>query len=181
MKRLQIYRMLDDERPRMVQANGQVVDAEPSTTIPPITVAGGEAGQSPEGQAHPWFWEGEVQSRVVAHLTHQGWSIKRVADTASRETGRDIAAARGSDLLWVTVKGYPQGTERTSPSTQAGHWFKDALFDVIQWREQDSSVRIAVALPDRPRYQALAGRTTWFKRAADFAYLWVTEGDVRQE
>jgi hypothetical protein len=126
-------------------------------------------------------WEGNVQSTVVAFLSRGGWSIRRVADTASRETGRDIEAERSGVRLWTTVKGYPAGTERTNPSTQARHWFMGALFDVILWRGEDADVRIAVALPKRQTYLNLAGRTKWFHRSANFSYLWVDEGAVEEE
>jgi hypothetical protein len=39
-----------------------------------------------------WFWEGYVQSVVVNYLVSQGYLIKSVADTASKQTGVDIVA-----------------------------------------------------------------------------------------
>lgn len=54
-----------------------------------------------------WYWEGNVQAAVVAHLSGQGSSSVRVADTASRERGADIVARRGQQRLVVEVKGYP--------------------------------------------------------------------------
>ena len=126
-------------------------------------------------------WEGDVQSAVVGFLSRTGWSIRRVADTASHETGRDIEAEREGVRLWVTVKGFPTGTSRTAAPTQARHWFKGALFDVILWREEDANVRIAVALPKRPTYLKLAARTTWFRQAAQLHYFWVDGMNVVEE
>ena len=80
------------------------------------------------------------------------------------------------------MKGFPIATERTRPQNQARHWFAGALFDVIQYRQESPTARLAVALPWHPTYQALATRTTWLQRAAPFVYLWVTEaGEVVSE
>jgi hypothetical protein len=73
------------------------------------------------------------------------------------------------------VKGYPKGTVKTRPSTQASHWFKQAIFDILVYREQGVTTLLAVALPDFPRYHALAKKITWVKREANFNYLWVKE------
>ncbi|MEA2528172.1 MAG: hypothetical protein QOF73_5399 [Thermomicrobiales bacterium] len=134
-------------------------------------------GEPPRGRD----WEGNVQSEVVAFLSRTGWSIRRVAGTESREPGRDIEAEREGVRLWVTVKGYPTGTNRTAAPTQARHWFQSALFDVILWRGEDRAVRIAIALPRRPTYLKLAARTTWFREAAQFQYLWVDRKTVLEE
>lgn len=122
-----------------------------------------------------WTWEGSVQVTVVMWLRQNGWTITRAADTASRERGKDIEAELGSHRLWVTVKGFPAGTPRTRPGVQARHWFSHAMFDVISYREEDRDVRLAVALPDVPRYRSMAERTTWFQEAASFAFVWVGE------
>lgn len=122
-----------------------------------------------------------MQAAVVRHLVHTGWSIRRVSDTARREAGKDIEAQRAGTVLWVSVKGYPEGTARTTPNTQARHWFAGALFDIVLWREESPEARLAVALPQRPTYENLAARTTWLKRAAPFAYLWVAEEAVHEQ
>ncbi len=128
----------------------------------------------------PWSWEGNVQVAVVDFLVHEGWSVSRQANTATRERGKDIELEREGTKLWVTVKGFPAGTGRASRTTQARHWFKAALFDVILWREGDLATEIAVALPAMPTYRNLAARTTWFQSAARFSYLWVTEDGVEE-
>lgn len=130
----------------------------------------------------PWYWEGNVQSRVAAYLLGQGYVIRRIADTANHEHGIDLVAEKGGRALWVTVKGYPAGTDRTRPSTQARHWFKGALFDIVVWRGEDTQVDLAMALPDFPRYRRLAERVCWLQSSARFSYLWVREdGSVRAE
>jgi len=142
--------------------------------IPPETVP-------PEADER-WCWEGNVQASVVRYLVGKGYSIIRVANTGKRERGRDIEARIDSRMLWVTVKGYPKGTPRTRPQTEAGHWFSGALFDIIWWRGEDPEPELAVALPDFPRYRNLAQKVSWLKSAARFHFLWVAEsGHVEVE
>ena len=123
----------------------------------------------------PWFWEGNVQQVVVEYLRKADYRIVRFADTATRQPGRDIEAESKIGPLWVTVKGYPEGTDRTRPSTQAGHWFKQALFDIVAWRGEDQTVELALALPDFPRYRDLAMRVAWLQPVARFSLIWVME------
>jgi len=100
----------------------------------------------------------------------------------SHQQGIDIIAEKEGKQLWVSAKGFPKGTEKTHPSTEAGHWFKEAIFDIIEYREQNETVLLAVALPDYPRYHSLAEKISWLKPAANFIYFWVREnGEVVPE
>ena len=129
-----------------------------------------------------WFWEGNVQSAVVMYLVSQAYQIRSVADTASHQRGIDIIAEKEGTNLWVSVKGYPRGTTKTNPSVQAGHWFKQAIFDIIEYRERNKDVILAVAFPDYPRYHNLVGKISWFKSVANYSYFWVKEnGEVNIE
>lgn len=129
-----------------------------------------------------WFWEGNVQTKVVEYLRAQGYQNISEVDTASHQRGIDIKAEQSGISLWVTVKGYPIGTKKTNPSVQAAHWFKHAIFNIVQYRERDKEVLLAVALPDKTRYQDLAKKITWFKPIAKFSYFWVREnGEVSVE
>ena len=126
-----------------------------------------------------WFWEGNVQSKVIDQLSKSGYQITSFADTASHQRGIDIMAEEDGKTLWVSVKGYPRGTAKTNPLVQAGHWFKQAIFDMIEYRERDKNVVLAIALPDYPRYHSLSQKISWFKPAANFSYFWVKEaGEV---
>jgi hypothetical protein len=131
----------------------------------------------------PWFWEGNVQSTVATFLVEEGWTIVGIVDTASKEPGTDIVAERADIPLWVTVKGFPVGTSKTHPSTQARHGFAAALLDIAFWRQEAPvDVQFAVALPVFPTYQRLADRTRWLQVTVPFDYLWVSEaGDVRRD
>jgi hypothetical protein len=129
-----------------------------------------------------WFWEGNVQSKVVNYLASQNYQIRSVADTATRQQGIDIIAEKAGMILWVSAKGFPKGTDKTQPSTQAGHWFKQAIFDIIDYRGRDKNASLALAFPDFPRYHSLAQKISWFKPVADFKYFWVREnGEVIAE
>ena len=129
-----------------------------------------------------WFWEGNVQSQVVHFLAGQGYGIMSVADTASHQRGKDIIAEKDGLPMWVSVKGYPAGTAKTHPSTQAGHWFKQAVFDILEYRGEDKEVKLGLAIPDFSRYRDLAQRISWLQPLAKFTYYWVQEsGDVLVE
>ena len=149
-------------------AGKSVTNAPPASPTPPNS-------QSSLPKSEYWFWEGNIQSKVIHYLAANGFYIRSVADTASHQQGIDIVAEKDGKSLWVSVKGYPQGTDRTNPSVQAGHWFKQAIFDIIDYRERDKNVLLAVALPDYPRYRSLAQKITWFKPVANFVYFWVKE------
>lgn len=99
----------------------------------------------------------DVQDHVVAYLKASGWHVTREAKIG--ETGADILAERADgQRLTVEVKGWPRTTDRTPASTQAGHWFKDALVTVIM---RGPATQLAIALPDMPRYRNLLASTKW--------------------
>lgn len=75
--------------------------------------------------------------------------------------------------LWISAKGYPQGTAKTDPRTQARHWFSHALFDLILWHGEDASVSLALALPEQPTYRNLVGRVSCFLRETAASIYWV--------
>ena len=97
-----------------------------------------------ESTTQPWYWEGNVQSKVVNYLVLNGHTIRSVADTASRTTGKDIIASIDDNELWISVKGYPE----KSHHVQARHWFSGALFDLILYHGENPEVRLGIALPD---------------------------------
>jgi hypothetical protein len=125
----------------------------------------------------PWYWEGNVQQKIVEYFQSQGLQVTRTANTASREAGVDIRAMgkTGRELL-VSVKGYPD----KSSNTQARHWFAEAIFDIVLYRQQYPDCHYAIGLPDGfTTYQNLARRVGWLKKAAPFSFIWVKEdGDV---
>ncbi len=129
-----------------------------------------------------WFWEGNVQSLVIVYMSANHYQIRSVADTANHQQGIDIIAEKNGKFLWVSVKGYPRGTERTNATIQAAHWFKEVVFDMIEYRERNREVLLAIALPDYPRYHSLAKKISWLKPVANFSYYWVKEnGNITLE
>jgi hypothetical protein len=138
--------------------------------------------------AQEWAWEGHVQSRLATYLAVSGWSILRVADTAQRERGIDIIAERDGQRLLVEVKGWPSTTyargERagqpkpTQPTTQAAVWFAEALTTLIR-RGAEPESRLAMGLPDMPRYRTLLSDAGWALDRLDItAYLVTADGVV---
>jgi len=146
-------------------------------SLSPAPAAAGPEVRAAAAESRPWYWEGNVQAAVVSYLAANGHRIVRVADTASREAGKDIVAAMPSgDELWVNVKGYPEATERTNPPTQARHWFAGALYDLLAWRGDNPSVGLALALPDFPTYRNMVQRIGWALPLIRASVLWVHEG-----
>lgn len=125
-----------------------------------------------------WFWEGNVQASVIAFLVNEEYRIISVADTEKHERGVDIIAQKNEIKLWISVKGYPTGTQKTNPSVQAGHYFKDVVFDMIKYREENKDILLGIALPDFPRYRNLAKEIAWFKEVAGVIYFWVSENGM---
>lgn len=127
-----------------------------------------------------WYWEGNVQGKVVNYLIQNGYLIQSVADTASRAPGKDIiAVAPDRSELWISVKGYPE----KSTNVQARHWFSGAVFDLILYRGENPNVKLALALPEGfVTYSNLLPRIEWLKHTMPFDVFWVSEtGNVRKE
>lgn len=146
------------------------------------------AQREPSSTASEWAWEGNVQSRVATRLAATGWSIIRVADTAQRERGVDIIAERDGQRLLVEVKGRPSSTyargelagqpKPTQPSTQAGVWFAEGLTTLMR-RGIEPRSRLAMALPDMPRYRNLLAEAGWALDRLDITvYLVAAAGAV---
>lgn len=151
----------------------------PARDVPPRPVPA--PIPQPAGE-RPWYWEGHVQSAVVTYLAGRGARIISVADTASRQRGKDIVAENVQGLLWVTVKGFPEGRGKAQPSAQAGVWFSQAVFDIVAYRSEDPDAQLALALPDFPRYRTIAERVRWLLPVVPFGILWVGEdGGVTED
>lgn len=136
-----------------------------------------------------WAWEGNVQSCVVTYLAREGWQIISVTDTARRQRGTDIVAERDGTRLLVEVKGWPSTKyargERmgqlkpTPPAMQAAHWFAEGLTTLIR-RGGGPSLRLALALPDMPRYRTLLAEVGWALNRPDITVYLVTASGLVQ-
>lgn len=132
------------------------------------------------GDTKPWYWEGNVQNKVVEFLDRHGFTIRSAANTASKESGKDIVCTTPSgNELWISVKGYPE----SSANTQARHWFSQAIFDLILYRGEDPNAELALAFPDGfVTYTKLLPRVMWLKQTNPFKVYWVSEnGTLRIE
>jgi hypothetical protein len=151
---------------RHLQGLGFPIQSEPVPA--PIT-------EAPAGSS--WPWEGAVQAVFCGLLIGHGWTIASAADTATKATGVDVLAQNGNRHLGAEVKGWPSTgyadprradeTKPTQPSTQAGHWFSQALFKAMLLLDSHPGYESLLVLPDFPRYRDLAARTRTGRRAAD--------------
>lgn len=122
-----------------------------------------------------WYWEGNVQAKVRDYLESCGYSILAVADTRIKERGRDIEAIKDGRRIWITAKGFPVETNRTPATVQAGHWFKDAMFDLLIWYGIDKTSDLGLALPDFRRYRKLLEKVQWLQGMIGFSVFWVSD------
>lgn len=140
----------------------------------PVEVGGGE-----------WHTEANVQAALVAALAGEGWRILSVANTATKEHGIDVIASRDGLTVGVEVKGFPSRNyadparageaKRTSPSTQAGHWYSQALLAAMRLRGKEPGWGSVIALPDFPRYRDLHAETAGSLAAAQIEIWWVDQ------
>jgi hypothetical protein len=130
-----------------------------------------------------WPWEGSVQAVFADLLVRHGWRIEAMADTATKARGVDVLAVKDARRMGAEVKGWPTDgyadprrageTKPTSPSTQAGHWFSQALFKAIMLLDSHPGHESLMVLPNYPRYRDLATRTRTGRHAAavDIVFL----------
>jgi len=132
-----------------------------------------------------WHTETRVQAALVTALVGDGWRIVSVADTATREHGIDVVASREEQTAGIEVKGYPSRAyadprragevKRTQPSTQAGHWYAQAVLAAMRLRGKKPQWRSVIALPDFPRYRDLFAETASSLHVARIEVWWVDE------
>ena len=138
----------------------------------------------PSGDPHGWPWEGHVQSLFAAYLHSHGWLVTAMADTATKAPGVDVLARRAERRLGAEVKGFPSvgyadprraaETKKTQPSTQAGHWFSQALMKAMMLLDSHPGHESLIVLPDHPRYHDLARRTRRGRVAAEVHVVFVS-------
>ncbi len=137
-----------------------------------------------------WHTEANVQAMLVTVLATDGWRILSVANTATKEHGIDVIAARDGATVGIEVKGFPSRAyadptragfpKRTSPSTQAGHWYSQAVLAAMRLRGNEPGWRSVIALPDFPRYRDLHTETVGSLVAAGIEVWWVDQtGELR--
>lgn len=159
-------------------------------TTPPANAPRQPRFNSPaHGVDPPWHTEAEVQAALVRALLRNGWHILSQVDTATKEHGIDVVAAHGDLVAGIEVKGFPTRTyadprrsgevKPTQPSTQAGHWYSQALLAAMRLRSRRPELLSVIALPDFPRYRALFSETRASIEGAGIQLWWVhASGDV---
>jgi hypothetical protein len=156
--------LLRRTRQGAVIVNLPAASAEPTSGRP--TAVAAVPAPTPNGS---WDWEGNVQAALCHWLTAAGWSLEQDADTASRQRGTDVVAARANTRLHLEVKGYPstqyadprraREIKPMQPSLQAHHWYAEALLSAIRLRGRHPDDQVAIGLPDAPRDRALVQET----------------------
>lgn len=132
-----------------------------------------------------WHTETNVQSSLVTALAREGWRILSVANTATREHGIDVVAALADETVGIEVKGFPSRNyadvaraaerKRTSPSTQGGHWYSQAVLAAMRLRGKEPMWRSVIVLPDFPRYRELHAQTVGSLDAAQIEVWWIDQ------
>lgn len=164
-------------------------NVEPRTTSPtaPAVPAAAAAGPAATGLelGGEWHTEANVQAALVTAMAAEGWRILSVANTATKEHGIDVIASRDGRTVGVEVKGFPSRNyadparageaKRTSPSTQAGHWYSQAVLAAMRLRGKEPAWGSVIALPDFPRYRDLHDETAGSLAAAQIEVWWVAQ------
>ena len=169
------------------------VPTQPSTPLPaPLAIAPAAQDQNAAISTNSWYWEGNVQEAMVHFLEATGWSISATADTASLQHGIDIVACKDGATLAVEVKGYPSTTyargskkgqkKPTSPTLQAQHWLAEVLIKTLRTPHKYPEHKLAICLPDFPRYRTLLGEIRWaLERLNVSVFLVDAHGQVTQQ
>ena len=158
------------------------VDPSPLSDVTPYDSA---------ADARGWTWEGNIQAAVVRHVANQGWKIRRVANTESREHGIDIEADLDGVSILIEVKGYPSERYRNGPNegqkktfgvgAQARTYFGNALLAGVLMRSDNPDDRIVLAFPEVETYATLARRSLGpLGRAGIDIWLVGEDGAVRE-
>lgn len=131
----------------------------------------------------PWHWKDNVLALVALFLEAQGYRLQLAPDASPKRRGADIVAARNGGTLWVAVKGYPEGTSKSTANAQGRQWFSTAMLNVVRYHTERPDLAIGVGLPDGfPVYLELAAEIAWLKQTVPFRFFWVAEnGSVREE
>lgn len=167
---------------------GDVETRSESASIRPISSRPGRA-PADAVQGGEWHTEANVQAALVTAPVARGWRILSVANTATKEQGIDVLAVADDGVtVGIEVKGFPSRNyadparaaemKPTSPSTQAGHWYSQAVLAAMRLRGKEPTWRSVIALPDFPRYRALYEETCGSLIAAGLELWWVSESGV---
>lgn len=135
-----------------------------------------------------WFYESNIQNQIKRHLISIGWHIKKESNTKLRNQGADLLAYRDNDLLRIEVKGYPSDKyvrgknkgkkKKTKPSTQARHWFGEALLSLVLAKCKNPELNIAMGLPVKKTYEKKWNEIEWLRNKINLQIYWVDQNGV---
>ncbi len=179
---------LESERVTFARHDNTQADLSAATdrhrpTAPPAT-----AGEIARPKSSAPLDEAAVQAQVVTFLVAEGWSILRVADTATREHGVDVLARRDRDdrTVAIEVKGFPGSryadprraaeAKSTSPATQARQYFSHALLKALMTADDHPNYESVIALPDVETYRRLHQRVRRSLSRAGVSVLFIDLG-----
>lgn len=164
------------------EVRGEIVERGQAASVPRPTSAQviSKVNASTGGE---WHTEANVQAAAVTALAAAGWRILSVANTATKERGVDIVAALNCQTAGIEVKGFPSKnyadparageTKKTAPSTQAEHWYAQAVLAAMRLRFKEPTWRSVIALPDFSRYRDLYSQTSGSLAAAHIELCWI--------
>ncbi len=166
-----------------IQSHANTMPSPETSVGPPTQTNSPDVGPAP--LVEEWHTEANVQASLVTALAADGWRILSVSNTATKEHGIDVIASRNGQTVGVEVKGFPSRgyadparageVKRTSPSTQAAHWYSQAVLAAMRLRGKEPAWRAVIALPGFPRYRDLYAETTESLAAAQIEVWWVNE------
>jgi hypothetical protein len=117
-----------------------------------------------------WFWEGNIQDKISAHLQKQDFTVK-TADTRKKTTGADIIGTKSNAGIIVEVEGWPsdkyaggikQGQPKPSrPAFQAKHWLSEIFPAIVRRKLKYPNHVPAIGLPEHKRYLDLLNELRW--------------------
>ncbi|GAB7005273.1 hypothetical protein JCM18899A_27460 [Nocardioides sp. AN3] len=167
---------------------GDVESRTQPPTAPAAPPAVAPSAVAPLEVGGEWHNEANVQAALVTALAGEGWRILSVANTATKEHGIDVIASRDGRTVGVEVKGFPSRNyadparageaKRTSPSTQAGHWYSQAVLAAMRLRGKEPAWGSVIALPDFPRYRDLHAETVGSLTAAQIEVWWIDQAGM---
>lgn len=129
-----------------------------------------------EASEKPWYWEGNIQDKIIKFLAQSNIAVTSTANTATREQGKDIEAMdEQGNIIWVTVKGFPE----KSQNTQARHWFSGVLLDLALYKDQNQKAQLAAGLPfGFSTYENLVYRVASTLKFLGCHIYWVRENGI---
>jgi len=137
-----------------------------------------------------WFWEGNVQDKIMKHLKVSGFDRVTGVDTYSKEPGPDTTAYYGGKKWVIEVKGYPSdkyvedwgdrkkgAPKPTPPATQARHWFSEAMMSVLLVKSEDQNVEVGLGFPRMDAYLMFLKRVSYVREKLGIHVFLVEENN----